>query len=112
MTSRLKKHVGLLNQLNKAKPKLRKAILQGADWEIIKCLCDCCHNILNGNIPLTPSQKKKVNRCIKDVRLLGSRKGNLRDKQALLVQKGGLVSAILAPLLAVAASLLSEWMVK
>ena len=111
-TTRLKKNLGLLNQLYKAKPKLRKAVLECADKDTIHCLCECCYNILNGNIPLSPQHKKALSRYRKDIRFLGSKSGAVKKKQQLLAQKGGLVSAVLAPLLAVAASLLAEWMAK
>jgi len=112
MASRLKKNIGLLNQVYKAKPKLRKAILESADKDAIQCLCECCYNILNGNIPLSPKHKRQAGRFRKELRFLGVKGGALKKKQTLLAQKGGLVTAILAPLLSVAATLLAEWMAK
>lgn len=112
MSLRLKKNIGLLHQLNKAKPKLRKVILEKAERDTIQCLCECCFNVLNGNIPLTPLHRSRLARYKAELRYLGRKQGSIKKKQQLLAQKGGLVSAILAPLLAIAVSLLSEWMVK
>ena len=112
MSARLKKNVALLNQVYKAKPQLRKVILQNAEKETIQCLCECCYNILNGNIPLTPQQRKSLARYSREFRFLGSKTGTLKTKRDMLAQKGGLLSAVLGPLLAVAASLLAEWMGK
>ena len=112
MSTRLKKNIGLLNQVYKARPKLRKAIIQNANKDTIQCLCECCYNILNGNIPLSPQQVKRLKRYSRELRFLGSKQGSVKQKQELLAQKGGLVVSVLAPLLATAATLLAEWMVK
>lgn len=112
MSIRLKRNVSLLNQVYKAKPKLRKAILENADKDTIYCLCECCLNILNGNIPFSPAQERNLKRYSKEVRYLASKQGSLKKKQELLAQKGGLVTAVLAPLLTVAAAVLAEWMGK
>lgn len=112
MTSRLKKQIGLLNQIRKAKPKLQKAIIQNANRETLNCLCDCAWNVLQKNIPLSSGQKRKLARYKKELRYIGTKGGSLKKKQQLLVQKGGIVSAILTPILLAALPLLAEWMAK
>ena len=47
MSGRVKRHVLCLQMLNRTKnTKLRKAILEYADADLISALCECAHNIL------------------------------------------------------------------
>ena len=51
MSGRMKKQAVCLQMLIKTKnAKLRKAILEHADSELIRALCECAHNILRGNV--------------------------------------------------------------
>ena len=40
--------------------KLREAILEHADAELIRALCECAHNILRGNVKMTPREKTRL----------------------------------------------------
>ena len=54
MSGRIKKQAMCLQLLNKTKnAKLRKAILEHPDPELIHALCECAHNILRGNVQMT-----------------------------------------------------------
>ena len=54
---RVKRHVLCLQMLNRTKnTKLRKAILEHADADLISALCECAHNILRGTVRLTPRE--------------------------------------------------------
>jgi hypothetical protein len=108
MASRLKNHLEELKVLQKAKPNLRKNILKAADNSLIQCLCECSHNILNGNIKLTSGQKKTLKKHRSNIRLLARREGGVRKKRDLLVQSGGFLPALLVPVLSVAASIISS----
>ncbi len=111
MAARLRKNIDLLKVLSKAKPKLRQAILKNLGTDTIRCICECAHNVLNGNLRLSPKQRKDLLKYRKPLRELASKRGSLTRKKKVLIQKGGLVTAVLGPLLAVAASLLAErWM--
>lgn len=112
MSARLKKNIALLNQINKANPKLRKAILENAPKEVIDCIIDCAHNVLQGNVVLTPLQKQRLGKHKKVVRLLGTKGASYKVKRDLVVQKGGFVNALLTPLLIAALPLFTEWLSK
>ena len=58
MEKRLKHHMSYLQLLSKSHAKQRKAILQSATPEQIKILSEIVLNLLEGNIPLTPKQKR------------------------------------------------------
>ena len=50
MSGRVKRPVLCLQMLNRTKnTKLRKAILEHADADLISALCECAHNILSTN---------------------------------------------------------------
>ncbi len=108
MAGRLKKHIHELQVLKKAKPKLRKSLLENAENSLIQCICECCYNILNGNIELTPAEKKKLRTSCSTIRYLGSNKGSLKNKREILVQKGGFLPALIAPIIGLAASIIPE----
>ena len=58
MSGRVKRQVLCLQMLNRTKnTKLRKAILEYADADLISALCECAHNILRGTVRLTPGEK-------------------------------------------------------
>ena len=59
MSGRMKKQAVCLQMLIKTKnAKLREAILEHADAELIRALCECAHNILRGNVKMTPRERK------------------------------------------------------
>ncbi len=109
MTKRLKRNLNLLKVLGGAEPKLRRSILTTCPNDLIKCLCDCCCNILAGKIKLSRKHKGVLCKHRKVIRQLTSKKVTLPHKRQLLVkQSGGLPVAILAPILGVALSLLAD----
>ena len=99
MSARVHKHADLLKVLAKAKPATCKAILKTADKGLIHCLCECAHNVLKGNVPLTKAQKTKLARYKQDLRAIDKKTTSQKRKQKVL-QKGGFLPALLAPLLA------------
>ncbi len=99
MSSRVKRHAEVLQVLAKAKPATRKAIMKHPDKDLVRCLCECTHNILKGNVPLTKAQKTKLARYKQDLRAVAS-KGTSQKKKQKILQKGGFLPALLAPLLA------------
>lgn len=103
MSKKLRKNVDLLSLLARAKPKMIKAVVNAADKEVVCCLCECAHNILNGNVPLRPHHLRQLKRHRADVRKLVKPRVTLNQKKKIL-QKGGFLPALLAP---VAASVLA-----
>ena len=99
MSSCLKKNALMLSLLAKSKPKMCKAIIQAADHELITCLCECAQNILNGNVPLCKCHLKHLQRYQKDVRHLVKKRTSKHRKKKIL-QRGGFLSALLAPIAA------------
>ena len=92
--------------LQKTKPCIRKHIITKADGSLIDCLCECADNILRGNVPLTKLQKEKLKRNKAGLRALTKKSVSLKKKKAIL-QKGGFLGSLLAPIASVVAPLLS-----
>ena len=61
------------------------------------CLCECALNVLNGNIPLKPADKKKLKKYKQNLRSLVNRKFSVQKKKKTLNQKGGFLGALLTP---------------
>ena len=57
VSQRIKKHATDLAYLQKAKPCVRKLLIEKADRGLVECFCEIADNILKGNLPLTPKQK-------------------------------------------------------
>jgi len=103
---RLRKHADVLKVLASAKPKLKKAIIEGADPQLIKCLCDCANNILKGHVSLSKSQLANLRRHKRSVRFLTQRQNIARKKKIL--QTGGFLGTLLTPILGILGSLLGS----
>ena len=102
MSGRMKKQSLCLQMLIKTKnAKLRKAILEHADPELIRALCECAHNILRGNVQMTQQENERLGKYRSKLRLLASKRGlSVKQKRRKLQQTGGFLPALLAPLAA------------
>ena len=103
--ARFRKHYKDLQKLQKAKAKLRKRILRSAPPGLIKTITDCAHNVLKGNVPLSSKQISVLRRHRKKLERLANPK--LKSKRRYLIQNGGVLPALLGPLLTVGSTLLS-----
>ena len=101
---RLQKHSNILKVLATAKPTLQKAIINAGDKALVDTLCDCAQNILKGNVPLNSRQKTCLRRHRHSLRALTKRQSVQKKKQIL--QKGGFLAGLLAPVLGILGSIL------
>ena len=86
--NRLKKHASTLKLPHKAKPSLRKAIISHGNDELIRCICECTLNVLQGHAPISQQHKNCLSRHQKGLRELTDRKVSLKNKRKI-IQKGG-----------------------
>ena len=98
MSTRVKRQANILKALATAHPHVCHVILKGADKDLLKCLSECAYNILQGNVTLTSAQKARLTKYKQKLRKVANRKTSLKEKQKL-VQTGGFLPALLAPLL-------------
>ena len=99
MSGRVKRQVLCLQMLSRTKnTKLRKAILEYADADLISALCECAHNILRGTVRLTPREKVRLRKHKNKLRLLANRRLSITKSRREIHQNGGFLPALLAPL--------------
>lgn len=96
---RLKENKFLLYILNKAKPRLRNAIINHCDSEFIKTLSEISLNFLKGNITHSKNINKKLKKFKKKLRTLACSKRSVKVKRNILNQKGGFLPTLIASLL-------------
>ena len=106
ISPRLKKHVSDILYLQKAKPCMRKVLIDKADRSLVECLCEIADNVLRGNVHLTPQQKDKLKRNRIGLRQLTKKSVPLKTKKVIL-QKGGFLGSLLAPIASVVAPFIS-----
>lgn len=109
MTKRLERNFDFIKILCKNKKKnLRRAILENADPDLILCLCECCDNLLKGNVPINSEQKQKLSKHKNHIRNLANRKNTIKEKRNILIQQGGFLPLLLTPILSIAGSLIAD----
>ena len=100
MSGRVKKHVLCLQVLNRTNnTKLRKAILEYADADLISALCEYAHNILRGTVRLTSREKVRLRKYKGKLRMLANRRLSISRRRREIQQNGGgFLPVLLAPL--------------
>ena len=106
MSALVNRHILCIQTLNRYKSaKLRRAIIANADADLLCALAECAYNILKKNIPLTPTQRRHLNKYRTNLRKLAQKKTSTVERRRLLLrpqvgkgQSGGFLSAFLAPL--------------
>ena len=105
----MKDNLPYLKVLVKCKPRLCKLLIEYGPVSLITSICECALNLLNGVIPLTPRQERRLTRYKTHLRGLANKKGSRNKKKQFLNQKcGNLLAALLPPVLTVLGSLLTK----
>ena len=112
ITSRpLQKRGPLLAWFAKGSPSVCKAVVKEADTDLINTLCECPHNIAEGNVHLTPKQKQQLRPHIRKFGVVLDKKTSIEKKQKSL-QSGGFALALAKAVLPVAMSSLGQTLFK
>ena len=106
MTTRSIKNYHWLKVLHDSKPDTRKVLVAKSNKELIDTICECLKNILLGKIKISPELLKKLKRRRRALEEIQSKKTKTSRKKQLLIQQGGFLPAIIAPLLGIAASVI------
>ena len=101
----LKSNAEVLLHLKKCKPNIRNYIVKNADKELIDCLSKITSSILQNHIKLNSKQKTQIKKYRPQVNQLLARGKNLKNKKKVL-QSGGFLSAIIAPIAAILSSII------
>lgn len=94
-----RKQAAILRALYHLNNKQRSAVLQKADLKLVKCICECALNILRGNVPLKHSHKQRLKRYACILRRLADKNNSWKNKKRIIVQRGGFLPLLLAPIL-------------
>lgn len=105
MSRRVRKFLPVLKQIRQMGDKAKRDFVRKCDKEFIDCVSECAKNVIKGNVPLSNRQKISLRPRKKDIKELSLKKTSLRKKRNIL-QKGGFLSSLLAPVLSVLGSLL------
>ena len=76
-------------------PAAAKKIIKNSNRDVLKAISEICLNILNGFVPLTHAQKKKLKRYRNPMRELTEKKTKVTARRRLL-QRGGFLGTILS----------------
>ena len=70
-------------------PKFRKELLRHADNELVKCICQSATKVLDGSLPISSAEKRKLKKYKRTLRKLRGSKKSLSSKKKIIVQTGG-----------------------
>lgn len=99
----------VLQALYHLNSKQRKALLQKSDNKLVRHICECALNVLVGNVPLDKRHKSKLRKHASILRTLAEPRVSLCKKKKLIIQRGGFLPALLAPIIGtVLASLIGK----
>lgn len=97
----VKKYVAILHALCYLNKDQRTALLSKATLGLVKCICEYALNILNGNIPLKDTEKKKLKRFAENLRKLSEKSRTWNNKKSFIIRKQGeFLPQLLSPVLA------------
>ena len=105
MSALLKAHLKTLRRLGRRSGAERKWFFSTCKRDAVDCCCEIARNILNMNVPVTPRQLKGLRRHGKTLRDLARLNTPLAKKRKIL-QTGGFLPLLLAPLLGIASSII------
>ncbi|KYN50543.1 hypothetical protein ALC57_01002 [Trachymyrmex cornetzi] len=103
-----KRNACLLAALYHLNKNQRTTFLRGADEKLIRCICECVFNTLEGNVSLERCEKNQLTKYKTPLRRIVAKRGNWKDKRKLLVQRGGFLPYIIGPILSTLLSLIIE----
>lgn len=85
----------MLLALASAKPKVRNLILKSLDAHTIRILAQIAANLLHGNIPVTKTQQRKVQKFKRLFTILTNKYTTTEQKRKALIQQGGFLPLLL-----------------
>jgi hypothetical protein len=106
---RLERNIDGLCYLSKCTPKIRKAIINNANKDLIYTLCEIALNVLNGNIKLEKDLVQKLKPHKNCLRNLANRNSSIKLKKSYINQKGGSWLALILPPVIEAVKSLSKY---
>ena len=94
-----RKEATVLTALYHLSEEQRKALLRKADAKFVRRICECALNVLIGNVPLSKGHNSRLRKHAKVLRKLAASDITLQRRKNIIVQRGGFLPALLAPLI-------------
>lgn len=101
----LKAHAAVLKALARSKPHVLKRQIPKLSPDVVRVLQNISHNVLKGSVKLNKRQKEKLRRHRQSLSEIALKRTGLKRSKKIL-QKGGFLAALLAPLAGLVAKLL------
>ena len=76
-----------------------EALLRKADVKLVRRICECSLIVMIGNVPLRKGHKSHLRNHAKVLRKLAVSDITLQRRKNIIVQRGGFLPALLAPLI-------------
>jgi len=102
--SRLENNQAFLQLLATTNPAQRNQLIRTASQDQLNSVCECAHNILRSNVPLSSDQIRKLRKHRSVVYRIADKRVPLGQKRKILEQNGGAIAAILIPVISAIAS--------
>ena len=105
----VRKQIPYLQQLKRRNltRRQRQHLLEAGGDPLIKCLQECCHNVLRGAVQLSEPTRRRLKRHARNIREVADPRGSIKRKKQLLVQRGGFLPALLVPIISAVTGLVS-----
>ena len=103
----MKRNLRVLKRISKAPKHVRCAILDHASRDLIKAIDEAIHNVMLGKVELNPPDFKKLKQQKNTLFQVWDEDAPLKRKKKLLIQKGGFLTTLLPPVLALLSTLLT-----
>ena len=94
----VKKHLNFLCLLCNTHSTQQQALIETANPEQIRAICECVFNVLQGNISVPESIKGELAPHKQSLRDIADAKVPYKKKKEILVQKGGAIWGAMLPL--------------
>lgn len=100
----IKKNGEMLIALSNSPQKFRRNIIVHAPNELINSICECCKNVLKGNVSMSNGHTSQLKAHSKHIRKLADHKISIKQKKKILNNKNNsdllsLLGTIIKPIL-------------
>ena len=98
---RFQEHLPYLEALKRPRQakKKRELLLEAGGTPLVKCLGECCHNVLYGAVEVDEPTRLYLKRHAAHIREVADPRVGVQRKKQVLVQHGGWLPALLAPII-------------
>lgn len=92
--------------------KKRKELLSKAKNCLFYAISEIARNLIKGNIPLSCSRKRKLQKFKKDIREMAKKTTTLKRRKAIINQRGGFLPGLLIPAITFLANIAADKLLK